>query len=196
MTTRSRHLVRRESGQSMIEFAIVLPLLLVIVLGVIEVSYALFDQHVITKLTREGSNLISRDTTLGDAANILSRMSTRPVNFSTNSKVIFSVIMNVPTTGTSNYNTPILYQRYSYGAGSGSSRLSSSGGSYGPGPEYTAINPNNDAGLRINNLPASVVVPLGGMVYVTEIFTTHTLITPFDRFGVTVPSALYSIAYF
>jgi len=36
----------------------------------------------------------------------------------------------------------------------------------------------------------------GGLLYVTEIFTTHTLITPFDRFGVNVPTTLYSIAYF
>ena len=188
--------LRRDDGLSMIEFAVVMPVLLVIVLGVIEVGYALFDQHVITKLTREGSNLISRDTTLGDAANILNRMSTRPVDFSSNSKVIFSVIMKVGTTGTSNYNQAILYQRYSYGSGPGTSRLSTSGGSYGPGPEYTALNPNNDTALRVSNLPSSVVVPLGGMVYVTEIFSRHTLITPFDRFGVTVPNTLYSIAYF
>ena len=36
----------------------------------------------------------------------------------------------------------------------------------------------------------------GGLVYVTEIFTTHNLLTPLDRFGVTVPNTLYSIAYF
>ena len=44
-----------------------MPLVLVLVLGVIEVGYALLDQHVVTKLTREGSNLISRDTSLADA---------------------------------------------------------------------------------------------------------------------------------
>ena len=43
---------RGERGQSVIEFAIMLPLLLVVVLGVVEVSYALMDQHVVTKLTR------------------------------------------------------------------------------------------------------------------------------------------------
>ena len=37
-------------------------------LGVVETSYGLLDQHVVTKLTREGSNLISRDTSLQDAA--------------------------------------------------------------------------------------------------------------------------------
>lgn len=180
----------------MIEFAIVLPLLLVVVLGLIETSYALYDQHVVTRLTREGSNLISRDTTLGDAVNVLKNMSSRPVNFDSNSRVIFSVILNVPTTTAANYNRAILYARYSYGAIPGASHLNTSGGAYGPSPEYTAMNPNGDTALRITNLPSNVLVPLGGMVYVTEIYSTHTLITPFNRFGVTVPNTLYSIAYF
>jgi hypothetical protein len=34
------------------------------------------------------------------------------------------------------------------------------------------------------------------MLYVTEIYTSHPLITPLDRLGITLPSTLYSIAYF
>jgi hypothetical protein len=34
------------------------------------------------------------------------------------------------------------------------------------------------------------------MLYVTEIYTRHDLITPLSGFGVTVPGTLYSIAYF
>jgi hypothetical protein len=196
MTKRAHGLLRRDGGQSMIEFAIVLPLLLVVVLGLIEVSYALYDQHVVTRLTREGSNLISRDVTLGDALSALKGMSSPPVDFDNNSKVIFSVILNPSTTTAANYNHPILYARYEYGAIAGSSRLATGGGAYGPSPEYTATNPNGDTRLRITNLPSSVLVPVGSMVYVTEIYSNHQLITPFNRFGVTVPSTLYSIAYF
>jgi Flp pilus assembly protein TadG len=76
-------------GQSLVEFAIVLPIVLVLALGVTEVSYALLDQHVVTKLTREGSNLISRDSSPLDAATALASMTTRPVNFATGAKVIF-----------------------------------------------------------------------------------------------------------
>ena len=59
-----------------------MPLVLMLALGVIEASYALLHQHVVTKLTREGSNLISRDTSLagrrhGDAAHEHGR----PVDF-------------------------------------------------------------------------------------------------------------------
>ena len=66
VTPRLRRL-RHERGQSMVEFAMVLPFLLVIVLGVVEVGYALLDQHIVTKLAREGANLISRDATLQEA---------------------------------------------------------------------------------------------------------------------------------
>ena len=110
MTTARRF--RSMSGQSLIEFSIVLPLIVVVALGVVEVSYALLDQHIVTKLTREGSNLISRNTSLGDAATAMRTMSSRPVNLDDGSRLIFSVIRNVPTIGAANYNQAILSQRY------------------------------------------------------------------------------------
>lgn len=190
-------LLRDTRGQSVVEFAIVLPLLMVVVLGVIEVSYALLDQHVVTKLTREGSNLISRDTSLADAAAAMKSMSGRPVDFNTHSRLIFSVVRRGATTGTTNYNKDVLYQRYEYGALSAASKISTRGaGSYGAGPEYEATNADGDANIQVTNLPAGLVLSTGGTIYITEIFTTHELITPFDAFGVSLPKTLYSIAYF
>jgi Flp pilus assembly protein TadG len=192
-----KRLLKDARGQSVVEFAVILPLLLVVVLGVIEVSYALLDQHVVTKLTREGSNLISRDTSLADAAAAMKSMSGRPVDFSTHSKMIFSVVRRGATTGTSNFNMDVLYQRYEYGALAATSKLSTRGaGSYGAGPEYEAANADSDTNIQVTNLPSGIVLSTGGTIYITEIFTTHELITPFDKFGVTVPKTLYSIAYF
>jgi hypothetical protein len=197
MTRLTSKRLRSSSGQSILEFALMLPLIVVLVLGVVELSWALLDQHVVTKLTREGSNLISRSTSLQDAALAMRTMSTRPVDFSgTNSTLIFSVVLRVATTGASNYDRDILYQRYQYGGLSASSTLTTRGaGSFGGGPEYQATNPDNDTSLQITNLPAGLNVT-GGMLYITEIYTTHTLLTPFNRFGISVPSTLYSIAYF
>jgi hypothetical protein len=197
MTSRLASRLRDEAGQSLLEFGLVLPLVAALALGVVELSYALLDQHVVTKLTREGSNLISRDTDLGDAALAMRTMATRPVDFTNGtSKLIFSVIRNIDVTGTTNYDKPILYQRYEYGTYSGTSTLTTLGsGSFGGGPEYQAVNPNSDANLQITNLPAGIITT-GGMLYVTEIYTRHTLITPFNRLGITVPGTLYSIAYF
>jgi hypothetical protein len=186
------------SGQSVLEFALVVPFLTVLVLGVTELGYALLDSHIVTKLTREGSNLISRDTSIADAATAMVNMSSRPVNLTDGSStIIFSVIKSVATVGASNYNTPILYQRYSYGTYPGVSVLQTRGaGSFGSAPDYTAANSDNDTSLQITNLPGNVTMVLGGMIYVTEIYTRHQLITPLNRFGITVPTSLYSIAYF
>jgi hypothetical protein len=188
--------LRADGGQSLLEFAIVLPLILVLMLGIIEVAYAMLDQHVVTKLTREGSNLISRDTSIADAVTAMKNMSSRPVNFDDgSSKVIFSVIKRVATVGASNYNKDIVYQRYEYGSLSKASALHFGGGSFGAAPDYQANNSDNDTSLQVTNLPANLTT-LGGLLYVTEIYTRHPLITPLDRLGVTVPDTLYSIAYF
>ena len=185
-----------QRGQSLIEFAMVLPLLILVAFGVVEVSYVLLDQHIVTKLTREGSNLISRNTALGDAASAIKAMSSRPVNLDSNSRVIFSVVRNVPTIGAANYNKAILAQRYAYGSLTASSTLKTRGSaSFGPAPEYQAANPDSNVNLQITNLPPGVI-SLGGTLYVTELYTQHPTLTPLAGFGITVPETLYSIAYF
>jgi hypothetical protein len=193
-----RRRVSATSGQGLVEFALTLPVMLVVALGVIEVSYALLDQHVVTKLAREGSNLISRDTSIQDAVTALKSMSTRPVDFTTDAKVIFSVIMRVPTVGATNFNKDVLRQRHEYGnlAGVQSTLQTVGNGAFRGAPDYEAVNSDNDANLQITNMPANLVVPLGGMIYVTEVYTKHPLITPFDKWGITVPTTLYSIAFF
>jgi hypothetical protein len=124
-------------------------------------------------------------------------MSGRPVDFTTNSRLIFSVVRRGATTSTTNYNKDILYQRYEFGAISGTSALTTRGaGSFSGGPDYTAAGADTDSSLQITNLPAGLLTTAGDMVYITEIYTKHELITPFDKFGVKVPDILYSIAYF
>ncbi len=193
-----RHRLAAERGQSLVEFAIVLPLLVVLALGVVEISWALLDNHVLTKLSREGSNLISRDTSLKDAATAMRSMSSRPLDFDNGSRLIFSVLKKGATSGTGNFDKVILYQRHEFGNLAGvKSALSTLGtGAFRGAPEYEAINSDNDTRLQVANLPANLVLVRGGMLYVTEIFTTHPAITPLDRFGVTLPTTLYSVAYF
>jgi len=190
---------RREAGQSMVEMAMILPFVVMLVLGVIETSYALMDNHTVTRLSREGANLISRDSTLDDAYTAMRNMATLPVDFSSRSKIIFSTVKRVSTTGSTNFGKDILYQWHVYGSGSvsGSSTLLSGAGagSFGAGPEYFAANPDSNTALRITNLPADFQ-PTGSTTYVAEVYSLHPLITPFDRFGVNIPSTLYSIAYF
>jgi Flp pilus assembly protein TadG len=201
-THRASTRIRSARGQSIVEMAIVMPLLLLISLGVVETAYALLDQHVVTKLAREGSNLISRNTTLEQAATVLTSMQTQPVNFGNgNSTVIFSVLQKGGTTGTSNFGQLILFQRAQFGTLPASSRVLTAGGSFGGPPEYLAANPTTNTGLQVTNLPDSLINVNGGFLYVTEIFTRHNLITGLDGFlpplfRVALPNTLYSIAYF
>jgi len=177
--------------------AIVLPVAMLLALGVVEVSYALLHQHILSKISREGANLISRDVTLLDAGTALRNMTTPPVDFDNGSRVIFSVLKKGETLGTANYDRIILYQRYGVGALAVSSILQTAGnGSFGPAPEFQALNSDNDTNLQITNLPPNLDIVRGGLLYVAEVFTDHPVITPLDRFGVTVPSRLHSIAYF
>jgi hypothetical protein len=194
---RTRRMLADASGQSLVEMALIMPLFLVIVLGIVEVGYALIDQHVTTRLTREGSNLISRDVPLQDAGAALRAMTSRPINFDDgSSKVIFSVLKRGETTGTTNYDKIFLYQRYEIGTYPGTSKLTTRGsGGFAP-PNYEAPNSDANANLQLTSGPANIVGVQGGMIYVTEIYTRHRLMTPLDRFGITVPSTLYSIAYF
>jgi Flp pilus assembly protein TadG len=186
-------------GQGLIEFALVLPLALLIVLGVIELSYALLDEHIVTRLSREGSNLISRDTSLQDAGIALTSMAAPPVNFTTGSSLIFSVLEVGATTGTANYDKLLLYERYQLGTFPCASQMTTAGsGSFGGAPDYTAANSDTDTNLQITSTNVSVgLVPIGGLLYITEICTNHAPITPLGVFaGVLVPTTLYSIAYF
>jgi TadE-like protein len=193
-----RRLLRHSDGQSVMEFALIMPLILMVVLALIELSVVILDKHAITRLAREGSNLISRDTTLEDARRAMTGLSSRPVNFATNSTVIFSVLKRGSRTGTTNFDRLYLYQRHKYGALPNDSVLSPAG-TVTPGgpPNYEFANPDNNGSLQITNAPPALVVSRGGMIYVTEIYTTHELYTPLTNFGFfTVPTTLYSIAYF
>ncbi len=189
---------RSSRGQVLLEFAIVLPLLLVTVLGVIDVSYFLYDQHIITRLTREGSNLISRDVTISDAATAMTSMVNPPVNLSSgNSRLIFTVLTKCGSGA--NYDYVIVYQRYQVGSLAASSAFTTQGpisSAFGPAPDYIALNPSSNTNLRVTNVPSSLSINQGQFVYVTEIYSRHGLITPFSNFGISLPSTLYSIAYF
>jgi Flp pilus assembly protein TadG len=47
--------VRNAKGQSLVEFALVLPLLLILVFGIIDFSVGLYDKAVVTNASREGA---------------------------------------------------------------------------------------------------------------------------------------------
>jgi uncharacterized protein (UPF0333 family) len=186
-------------GQVLVEFAMVLPLLALIVLGVIEMSYLLYDQHIVIRLTREGSNLISRGANISEASTAMRSMVNPPVNLNgEESKLIFTVLTKGRTGA--NQDRVIVYQRYEVGGLEATSAMTTEGplspASFGPAPDYIALNPKNDKDLRVTNVPSNLTIDEGQFVYVTEIYSRHTIITPIRNFGVSLPSTLYSVAFF
>lgn len=186
-----------ERGQTLVEMAFVLPITMMVSLGLVEVSYAVLHQHVISRITREGANLISRDVSLLDATTAIKSMSTTPVDFDNGSQLVLSVLKKGAVVGTANYDKVVLYQRYAIGTLGTPSTLTTAGnGSFGGAPDFKAFNSDTDTNLRITNLPANVDISRGGLLYVAEVFTSHAPLTPLNQFGVTVPPTLRSIAFF
>jgi len=54
---RMKHTLRSESGASAVEFALLLPLLMMILFGIIEFGLALYRQAILTNASREGARL-------------------------------------------------------------------------------------------------------------------------------------------
>jgi Flp pilus assembly protein TadG len=182
-----------QKGQALVEFALTLPLLLLLALGIIEFSYVLLDQHVLIKMAREGSNLISRNTSLTDAGTAMTAMANTPVDLTSNrSLMIFSVIRKKSTDPTK----AVLYKKRQIGSLTGKASILSTSGTC----TFTSANDYaNAAGVDacvITNLPSAVVIPNSGQIFMTEVYNSHSLITPVGNLGIAMPTSLYANAYF
>src|ERR1700732_4673060 len=63
-----KRIVAAESGQAAMEFALIAALMLVLLCMVVDFSRAIHDEQLMAGLSRQGSNLASRGTTLSESA--------------------------------------------------------------------------------------------------------------------------------
>jgi hypothetical protein len=143
--------------------------------------------------------MISRDTPLQDTTTALRLMKSGPVDFDGGtSKLILSVFRRVSTTTARNYNKVVLSQRVEYGSLPNQSGLTTAGsGSFGGAPDYIAVDADDDPNFVATNFPANLAMSPGDVVYVAEIYSRHTFMTPLQSLlARTLPGTLYSIAYF
>lgn len=89
MSRCSERLRRGESGQGLAEFAVTLPFLLLLALGVVEVGRMLETAHAMSSLTREGANAVSRGSSM-HAALSLTVENQKAVGLGTGGRVIIS----------------------------------------------------------------------------------------------------------
>jgi Flp pilus assembly protein TadG len=156
-------------GQGLTELTLALPTLLLLGLGLIEVSRAIETNHIMSNLTREGANVASRGGSL-DAAVALTRANQAAVGLGTSGGVIASRI--VVTGGVPR----VAHQVVSAGL-SAASRVGM--------PDSVAV-AYQSAGLSE-----------GESYYVVELFLSYVPVTGFNRFLVgLIPETMYDRSLF
>jgi Flp pilus assembly protein TadG len=96
---------RRHAGIAAVEFALVLPILLLLLLGVIDAARALQANIIVVNISREGANLVARGGTqleTGSQDIIYALMaSAPPLNVNSQGMVYITRVMGVKTNGVS-----------------------------------------------------------------------------------------------
>jgi|SRR5271157_1096323 len=173
------------SGNSLIELALILPLLCVVVFGIIDFSRALYDAEVMENLVGEGSSMASRGTSPALTASTVVNNAGKDISLGTLGCVIVTQV-------TEESSPQVTAQSQAGACGVGViSKVGCLQGHVGCGNQ----NSNNPA-----TLPASAVTLLsnesnGSSLYVTEIFYSYGTITPISLANL-LPSQLYSAAYY
>jgi Flp pilus assembly protein TadG len=171
-STSARRRVFRPSGQSAMEFALITPLMLILVLTIIDFGRAIHFMQVMANLSRQGSNLASRGTTLpASAAAVVS--GDAPLNLSNNGEVIITSVANI-----------------------NSSYIITGQASQGGIPNTSKVGTGVGSRATIPSSAAAMLAP-GQTIFVTEIFYSFTPITPIaNLLRLVMPSSLYEAAYF
>jgi Flp pilus assembly protein TadG len=173
--TRSK-LTPNRSGQATVELAFAVALLLLLICASIDFGRALNDVQIMADLTRQGSNLASRGTSLTEAAAaVISGES--GLDLANHGSVIVTSVTN-------NNNVFTISGQATSGALSESSKIGT-----GVGTNVT------------KSLPAAAENSLqnGQTIFITEIYYSFTALTPVGALTnsvIDMPSTLYDSAYF
>jgi len=168
----SRQPEQGESGQAFVEFSLVVMVMTIMLFGLIDFSRFIYERQVATNLSREGANLVLRNTSVTNAAAAV-MSSAAPLKMGTNGRLIMSTVSN------SNGTLRVSSQLSTGGLNSVSSKIGNLSG--------TA------------NMPATpTVIPAAGKsMYVAEVYYSFTPITPVGKMlKLVLPSYIYDAAYF
>ncbi len=176
-----RKISAAESGQAAVEFALIAALMLVLFCMLVDFSRAIHDVQVMASLSREGSNLASRGTTLSASANAVVAGDS-PLNLSSNGEVIVTSVTNTTTNnGRKGATTYLINDQQHAGLNTQTSKVGSLNA-----PTTVTLPPS----------VAQMLLP-GQTTYVTEVFYSYQPVTPIHNLlKLVMPSTLYQVAYF
>ncbi|HKP30819.1 MAG TPA: TadE/TadG family type IV pilus assembly protein [Gemmatimonadales bacterium] len=161
--------LRAESGQALVEFALLLPFLTMMIFGLIEFGRGIDEKHSLATLSREAALLAARGTSLDSVAQAVIDNG-GDIHLDVSGGSIASAVEITK-------KSAIVRQQVASPGFAGTSRLGAVG--------------DTAAGL------GGVGLIEGTTVYVVEVFYNHTPIVPLGRlFNLAVPATLYERAVF
>jgi len=114
MKNQSLKMLKKSDGQTMVELALILPVLLLLSFGVFEYSRSILTKNIITNMSREGANLAAR--TPESPQTIMTAIATTadPLDMVANGMIFITKVMGVDDgTGTDTAD-PIVQKQYKY----------------------------------------------------------------------------------
>jgi hypothetical protein len=107
-------ILKQSKGQSVVELALILPVLLLLSFGVFEYSRSILTKNIITNMSREGANLAARTQELPQTIMDAIATTAEPLDLGTNGMIYITQVLGVDNGGTVN---PIVQAQYRYANG-------------------------------------------------------------------------------
>ena len=184
MTALHKDKMSEDSGQALVELAMSVSLLLILVLGAIDASRAIFYVQVIKNLTGEGSSMASRGTTLSQTSQTVVTDAGTNLSLSAQGCVVVTSVLDTASPPTSSYTV------------TGQSVL---GSCTGISSKIGCFPPPGSCGVATLPAEAKSALQSGQTLYITEVFYRFTTITPIGTLlnnSNILPSQLYDAAYY
>lgn len=169
VSTRFGQLIREDAGQGILEFALVLPIMLTILLGMVEFANTYDRVHGMAGISREGANIASRGTALSEVLSVV-LADGQTINMQTRGGAVVSRVVI-------REGSPTVEAQVASDGFTSASRLLSGG--------------------RATEEIAQAGYAEGSTLYVVETFLTYEPITPLSRLLKSAgPDELYQRAVF
>ncbi len=165
-----------ERGAALLELALLLPLLVVMLLGVIDLGRLIHARLVVTNVSREGGSLACRNTTLQDDQDILAMLtaSTTPFDLVNQGQILITRIGAGNLLSTPPHPSPYIIRRAQAGALRVTSSVSGDSASLQSGLSQVILN-------YLTADPNTGLPDISG-VTVVEVFYLYRPITPLPGF--------------